>query len=168
MALLSRCSAYDSWGEMEQAAEERHIDGLCLATSDDRRSTGAIYLLGYVAEILIKLAYYRVRGLARNDPVAGELRDMRNRAQLLGSPWTGGQSRHQVQDLAYLLVYERRARGRALDPYFAQVLQGHAQTIAAHWSEVLRYRDVTATDGELADLYRSVDWLLVNSVLLWT
>ncbi len=168
MGLMSRCSAQDSWGEMEEAAKERFADGLCLALSEDQRRTGAIYLWGYVAEMVLKVAYYRVRGLGPADETSAELRGMRDRARFLGSPWTGGHSRHRAQDLAYLLVCERRARRRALDPYLAQELQGHAQTIAAHWSENLRYRNVDAASNELEEFFNSVDWLLTNRVLFWS
>ena len=167
MPLLPRLSTIDTWGELENAAWNRYWDSLELAMASNERSTGAVYLLGYVFEMLIKTAYYRIRGLAAGDDAGPALRGMPARARTLGFPWQG--NRHNTGSLAGLLVYERRAVGRPLDPMFAATLLGHAQAVAnVHWSEALRYKETIASESEIHDLFRSVEWLRANYSRLWS
>lgn len=153
---------------MERAAEQRYLDGLSLATGPERRTTGAIYLLGYAAEMTLKAAYYRIRGVGPLDDLSPELRGMRSRARYLGFPWGSGRSRHDVEDLAGLLIFERQARRIGLDPYFSVILQGHVRVITEHWSEQLRYKEEVASEAEVTEFFRSVDWVISNYTLLWS
>lgn len=166
MAILDRTSSIDHWPELEQAGQERFFDALALATGPEPRPTGAAYLAGYAAEILLKTAYYRVRGVGQLDDVTPELRGMETRAVELGYVWRSGRNRHDLLALAGLLAQEREARGMAFDPYFATTLSGHVVTITGHWSEQLRYKDVVASETELAELFESVSWIVDNYGIL--
>jgi hypothetical protein len=162
LALLDRTSREDRWPDLERAAEERYFDALTLASGSELRSTGAVYLAGYVAEILLKTAYYHVRGVGQTDDVVPELRGMAARAAELGYHWPSGRTRHDLQAIAGLLIEERRARGRPLNPYLAIKLGNHVVVIIGHWSEQLRYKDAIATEAELVELFESVSWIYDN------
>lgn len=166
MALLTRMTTRDTWSEMESAALHRYFDGLQLATSERDRFTGALYVLGYAAEMLVKTAYYRFRGVGPSADVTRELNGMRDRAVALGLLWRG--NKHNLESLAALLVLERMAQGSAMDPVFAAQFQARISGVAAHWSEVLRYKGVVTLESELAEVFGSVDWLLANHAHLWS
>lgn len=121
---------------------------------------GAIYLLGYVSEIVLKVAFFRVCGWPAHQAV--DLRMATTHAL-----W-GGYNLHDVTAWAALLIEERRLRGRPFDPVFAAQLLRHATTVAVNWREILRYRQSAAIDGELEEVFQSVDWLLGNYNLLWS
>lgn len=167
MSLLGRVSRIDSIGELEHAARLRYYDGLSLALSESHNSTGAVYLLGYVAEMLLKTAYYRVRGMGPTDDTWPLLRGMNDQAALVRFDWQSGRTRHNLEDLAGLLVEVRRNCGPEIDPYFASTLQGHAKVVALHWNERLRYKSVLALEDEVVDVIESIDWLVANYEALW-
>ncbi|MEW6249891.1 MAG: hypothetical protein AB1716_04535 [Planctomycetota bacterium] len=166
MGLLTRITTHDSCGELETAADLRFYDGLSLATSDVARRTAAVYLLGYVGEVLVKTAYYRCRGVAGVDDVATELHNIPVRARVLGLRWRG--NLHNLESLATLLVLERDALGNPLEPGFAAEFQGHVASLGAHWSETLRYKAVSAQEAELFEVFESVEWLIANHGRLWS
>ena len=64
---LATLEPFETWLNMEQAAEQRYWDGMALATSDTGHETGAVYLLGYTAEILLKTACFRTAGIGPQD-----------------------------------------------------------------------------------------------------
>lgn len=166
MALLERLAKFDTWPELESAAGERYTDALSLAVGPDDRTTGAVYLFGYVFEMLLKTAYYRFIGLSAESNVAPTLRGMPKKAKDLDFTWRG--NRHNSQSLASLLVYERRVFGRPLDTKIAAELMGHASALSVfHWSESLRYKAVIATESELKSVYDSAEWIRANHNELW-
>jgi len=150
----------ETWPSLHRAAMERYWDGVDLATSTEVRRTAAIYLLGYVTEILLKVAFYRVIGFPPGQEV--DLQAIKTHAA-----WKRT-NLHNLDGLADLLIAERSSRGMALDPAFAGQLKACALTVADHWRETLRYRYTVATETELVEVYQNVDWLRANATLLWS
>src|SRR5437016_4276672 len=138
MAINDRLSRHDTWSELERAAISRYWDGLALALGEAGHRTGAIYLLGYVAEMLIKTAYYRVRCIDALVNLQDELRGMPARASFLGLSWRG--NKHNLESLCRLQVEERRARGQAMQPDLSVPLQRRIAVITRNWTETLRYK----------------------------
>lgn len=166
MPLEYRRSEKDTLGEMERAAMERFWDAAALGSAPARRTTGTIYVMGYVAEILVKCAYYRVRGLLPHDTTEMELRGARGRATNRGLPWTG--NLHNLPSWAGLLVAERQDLGRELPAVMHVSFLSAVNGIAAEWSETLRYKDIRATETEVRRVYRCVEWLVANYASLWS
>ncbi len=167
MPLQNRISTRDTWAELERAGEIRFWEACALATGAEPMRTGAIYLLGYVAELIIKCAYFRLRGIAALDDVGPELRFAPRRAQAIrgGFAWKG--NLHSIQEWARLLVIERRERGKPLPPPIHVSFLTVVSVIVAEWSEILRYKDTAATDNELHDMFQGVEWLRANCRRLW-
>jgi len=158
MSLRARLSTVETCGSFRTAAEERFWDGFALATECGDRRMGAIYLFGYVAEILLKAAFYRAIGLADTAPVGlGAIR--------AHASWQG-RNFHDIRALALLLVDHRRQTGAPFDPAFAGLLAMHAATVDANWNESLRYREISASDAEVVEVYRSVEWIRDNAYVL--
>jgi hypothetical protein len=166
LGLVARLSTHDTRSELERAAWERYWDGVTLATDAGVRSTGAIYLLGYVAQVTLKSAYYRVRQVPATQDLSAELRGLRARATVLGVNWQGNW--HNLDSLARLLVTERRVREQAMDPMFEATFQGHVRVVSLNWTETLRYKDTRAESPEVEAVYDSTDWLLINYENLWS
>jgi hypothetical protein len=165
MGLVSRISGIDTWSELERAADERYWDGIVLAVDREGRHSGAVYCWGYVVEMKLKTAYYRVRGVPSSTDLQTELRGIPDRARALGLAWVG--SLHNLVSLVSLLIIERRIRGQPLNSGLAQELRRHIAIVGDHWTETLRYKDTRATPEESSEVMNSVDWLLAHAHELW-
>ena len=148
---------------MELAATERYWDGLALATNNLPRNTGAIYCFGYVVEMLLKVAYFRVTGVADAQNLnVGPLAAMRTQAA-----WRG-RNLHDLQGLVSLLIDVRQTLGIAFDPAVAAQMLWYVLTVDAHWRETLRYKHTPALEEELHEVYYSVEWIWEHRDLLWS
>jgi hypothetical protein len=161
-ARIAALEPYETWVSMERAGDERFWDGLVLAAGSEPRTTGAVYLFGYAAEMILKVAYFRFTGLAAAQDIAPALRAARTTAHF------HRQNLHYLMGWANLLIATRVAAGRPLHPVVAGLLQLHILQLQSHWSEVLRYRAVTAVPAELEEVYNSLDWLRANFRTLWS
>ena len=146
---------------MKSAAEQRYWDGLALALASAGSETGALYLLGYVAEMLLKTACFRAVGIAAGDDIAPHLRAAHRDAR-----WRGG-NLHNLQSWFYLLNDVRFFQGNPWNPVLASSIERHVLTVDSHWRETLRCTPLAATDAELEETLASVDWLLAGYHLLW-
>jgi hypothetical protein len=159
----------DTWPLLHDAAGERYWDGLTLALDD--RSTGAIYVFGYVVEMLLKVAFFRIRMVPGPHNLwipltlggASPFAMARSHAS-----WYGRPSLHNLEAWLRLLIAERNSAGPALDPIAAGEIETHVRVVDAHWRETLRYKSLTVSGAEINEVFKSVDWLYKNQVLLWS
>ena len=159
---LSILEPVESWSTLHAAAEERFWDGFDLATSEAGRHTGAIYLFGYVAEMLLKVAFFRVRGFPAYGNVYPHLHIAQNHAA-----WTGG-NLHSLEAWTEVLIATRASLGIPLDTVFASQLRMNVAVLVSHWRESLRYKYSEADSQELREVFDLVDWLLANRNVLWS
>lgn len=157
MAFWSRIRhSAETWPGLERVAEQRFWDGLTLAMSGERGAAGAIYLFGYVAEILLKTAYYRERGMSQYVDTSQERRTARQ--------WSAGYGRppndHDLNYWIFVLERVRFVNHRPINPALLGAIRLRVGIVAGNWSEALRYRDDQPTDAELQEVYNEVDWLL--------
>src|SRR5205809_459063 len=98
--------------EFRASAEQRFEDALALAAAG--RRTGAIYLWGYSAEMLLKAAYFALLGMPETLPitVAGHIRPAIDRGRsVFQIAWPAVGQGHNVRAWAELLVAERLVAG---------------------------------------------------------
>ncbi len=162
---LQTVEAFETWPRMEVAAEERFRDGLTLADSGAGRATGAIYLFGYVAEMLLKTAVFRTQNVAY-DANLGQRGGPLDFARTL-SLWRG-RNLHDLRAWVDFLIDYRSLLGMPFDPSEAAQIRRHVLAVDAHWREWLRYKSASATLLELNEVYESVQWLRANHARLWT
>jgi hypothetical protein len=117
----------ESIGEFRASALQRFEDGMALAGQGHR--TGAIYLWGYSAEMLLKAAYFSVLG--RPVPAvltwAGDILPAINAGRAMGIAWPYLGQGHNVRARAELLIAQRAATpGAAYAPLFGQEVQARA------------------------------------------
>lgn len=83
--LLARC-APDSIREFTAAARQRDRDAR--AAAETGRTTAAVYLAGYAAEMLLKAAYFRLIGMGDSDPLTiSDLARAKADGKRLGLTW---------------------------------------------------------------------------------
>lgn len=158
---LALAQPFETWPQMELAAEQRYWDGLTLALGEAGSETGALYLLGYVVEMLLKTAYFRVTSIAPAHNLAPHLRTAHRDAR-----WRGG-NLHNLQSWFYLLNDVRFFQGKPWNPVLASSIERHVLVVDAHWRESLRYTAFAANGAELEETLASVDWLLTQYDSLW-
>ncbi len=158
----------ESIREFRASALQRFEDGLALAALGHR--TGAIYLLGYSAEMILKAAYFRLIGLNETDVITwpGHIQPAIHRGRnVLGIAWPNLGQGHNVRAWAELLVAERAAvPGAVYIPGFGLEVQNAGQSIGQLWSETLRYHKNLAYIYELNQVREAAEWLLANAQAL--
>jgi hypothetical protein len=157
----------ESIREFRASARQRFEDGLALAVAGHR--TGAIYLWGYTAEMILKAAYFTLQGRA-------ELAVLTWRTDILpaiiagrgmGIAWPLHGQGHNVRAWAELLIAERAATPGAAYPHpFGQEVQERGEAIGELWSETLRYHKNLAYLYEMNQVREAAEWFLLNSVAL--
>jgi len=165
MGFLNRITAlepFESCPRLLQAAVERFWDGFDLATGTAQRYTGAVYILGYVVEMLLKVGFFRISGIPDNVDVKPYLGTARTHTS-----WTG-RNYHDLQAWCNLLIDARLRRGVQFDPVFAGELTRRVMAVGLHWREDLRYKQSPANDAEVSDVLENADWVLSNCILLWS
>ena len=155
----------DSIREFQAAARERYNDALAMAGCG--RRTGAMYLWGYTAEMVIKAAYFSLIGIAETHPLSWsvELRGAINRGRTqFHIAWPPKGEGHNVRAWAELLIAARAiSTTTAYSTRLALDVQSHGQRIGQLWTETLRYRKNFAYIFEMRQVRQAAEWFLVNS-----
>lgn len=146
---------------MKSAAEQRYWDSLALALTGGGSETGALYLTGYAAEMLMKCAYFQIIGVPVSQDIAPHLQGARTHAF-----WRGG-NLHTLKSWFWLVNDVRFVRGIPWSAASAATIERYVLMVDTHWRESLRYTAVSATEAELNQAFIGVDWLLTNYDLLW-
>jgi hypothetical protein len=159
MALIARIPAGRSIRAFRAAAGQRYREGRRLALAGDRLT--AIYLWGYTAEMLLKAAFFRLRGWLLTQAITlADLYDAQLYAiQTLQLAWPE-KNLHELPRWRELLVEERK---RVLNPYpwpFARRFSASVTRIYLNWREHLRYHPNRPYRGEVGDTFQAVSWLL--------
>jgi hypothetical protein len=150
----------DTWPGLERAAIERFWDATELAVSHEGRRTAALYLYGYVVEIALKVAFFRLLGWPAAQPI--QLKALNTHAA-----WQG-KNGHDLAAIVDVLIAERCLPGNVpFNPVFAASLKRRVLTTASHWREVIRYRCTAAAQAEVAEAYECAEWILENRKDLW-
>lgn len=150
--------------DFELAAEERFLDAQELLARG--HGTGATYLAGYVAEMLLKSAVFLFDGARPSDLVYPRLGPAKKWAQrsLPGLPFT---SYHDVWFWAHVLRKKRSDKGRALPDGVAQNLMRLAYRLSRSWTIELRYFGFEVTVESAKRSFEDVSWIKKNHAVLW-
>lgn len=144
----------------ERAAELRYYDGQELLLAPSARYAGAIYMLGYCVELVLKVAYCRMVGIHPSDDVWARFANITGLSPNLVR-------HHRIGDLHRSVAYERVSRGMATDPIFEGELQRLSLLAASHWKEELRYRSLSASKLEADEVDEAATWLMLHRDDVW-
>ncbi len=164
--LIDRCRD-DSIREFRLAARQRFDDALALAEAD--RRTGAIYLLGYTAEMTLKAAYFSLIGLTDTQTITwkGDIQAAIEKGRKLNIAWPAKGAGHNIRAWADLLIAQRSsALTQAYSLEFRREVQQRGQQFDPLWRETLRYHKNRAYFHEVVQARETAEWLLVHSHLL--
>jgi hypothetical protein len=155
----------DSILEFRAAAQERYRDGLAARAAG--RRTGAIYLFGYTAEMVLKAGYFHLIGFGQVNAISlKDLKAASDKASQLNFKWQG--NLHDLVSWATLIIATRASVPNLCysDPAFPIELDSRVRRIALSWREVLRYHKNVAYEHEVARVERAATWLLGHVVNL--
>ena len=146
------------------AADEKYREGISAAKAG--HPGVAIYLHGYLAEMLLKAASFRVDGASLSDRVAPRLAPARN--WLTSHPWSVNcEGYHSLEFWTTYLRARRLSQGRALDRNLDGQLVHRSRRLYLVWWVEMRYRPDQATPFEVRRVFDDLTWLREHSVSLW-
>ena len=157
----------DSIAEFRLAARARYQDGE--AAADQDRRTAAIYLWGYVVEMLLKAAYFEVDGLLERDPIS--IRDLKTAVKFGVTKnilWPPQGQLHNIRAWGETLVARRQMHPASVyqDVAFEQEVLIRSGRLESIWSETLRYHPNVAYPHEFRQVRSSAEWFVVHSPFL--
>lgn len=165
--------------DFEVAAPEKYSAGLELITHPTQNYQGAgVYLLGYVAEMLLKSAYFRlIAGVsvsarnyvidkARRDAAGTEAKRLARQVGL--TPPVEPESFHSLAFWAFLLRETRIERRQAwTDAEFDLHFRSCVDRLHNNWRVSMRYFPDMALTLDAEVVSEDVSWLLDNYDQLW-
>ncbi len=153
MSIVSKIGPH-STSRLQRAAEQRFVEAECLM--ERRHYLAALYFYGYVAEIVLGCAYFRMRGYSPTDAITmSELRRILNTAKMKSRM---EDKSHPIDGWAVLLI-EERAYARRIE----RSLRDKSLFISENWSPALRYRTITLQKDQIIEIQEQAKWFLVNS-----
>ncbi|MGN6624996.1 MAG: hypothetical protein ACTHLN_00125 [Tepidisphaeraceae bacterium] len=166
MSLRGEINAYpETLTDLDRACALRWREGDSL--SEQHQYPGSVYLLGYVVEMRLKLASFRLLGARPHDPAEVQRHrvDAWMRQYAPHVPKEGG---HNVIYWAAFIQLYRLATGRPLDLRCQRALRRHVYGAVYHdWKVEMRYRD-SQSDAEAAwRLWSAAWWIEENWLTLY-
>ena len=159
MSIISKVGP-DSVSRLERAAERRCAEADWLA--EGRHHLAALYFYGYVAEIVLGNAYFKMLGYNAKDPILRE--DLKRALVPAGSRSLMSDKSHPVDGWALLLIEERaRLFPPAYEKRLERKLKDCSLLIRENWSPKLRYRAIEIGADQVTPVRESAHWLLENS-----
>ncbi len=165
MQLRQRLALYpETLSDFGVAAEEKYWEGIELAAAG--HNAAGIYLLGFTAEMLLKIACFRNDGALVTSPVSPLL--VPARTWLNATPMSvPHESYHSLWFwMTYLQarrIHQRRPLARNLDGELVH----HVRRLYQVWWIEMRYRPDQATAHEVNRVVTDVTWLRENFLFLW-
>lgn len=154
--------------EFQSAAEDRYWEAISLMTNG--YLAGGIYLIGYVAEMLLKSAYFAFCGERLTTLVW----------PLMAPAWAAGvgyfpgsfsssnRDYHNLDFWTRLLREERRRQGVALPWHMDAEYLDYTRRLYVIWWAEMRYRHAQATSQDAEDALEAVSWLRKHYITLAT
>ncbi len=138
------------------AAEERYQEGVELATAG--HAAAGIYLLGYAAEMWLKVASFRFDGAVGNDLISPRLAPAKNWLKIR-APHMKPENFHSLAFWVSYLFTRRAAAAHRLPTTLSGELLHRVRRIYLIWWIEMRYRPDQALSDEVTRVYRDVTWL---------
>ena len=163
---MSKMSLNSQIGEhtlsrLEKAAKDRFREADWLRKGDHRLT--AIYLYGYVVEIVLGSAYFRMKGFGATTPIkTSELRKAIDRAK---SKSMMEDRSHPIDGRIELIISEKE--GLYGPPYEKRLIRRARSLgldVRENWGPRLRYRTIDPNEEQVVTVRDSAEWFLVNSL----
>jgi len=151
--------------DLSLAAEERFAEGLDLVTLG--RHWSGVYLLGYSAEMHLKVSFFKLGGERPSQQVKGLLGPARKMGEQF-FPKEPYEHYHSLWFWCLLLRRRRRDLGRALDAHFRdnELLQ-QTRRLYQTWWVGMRYRPAQIQPSEAIVAVEAARWIRHHAVDFW-
>lgn len=156
--------------EMERAIGSRLVEGEALV--DLGLWDGGIYLLGYAAEMALKIAYCRL------DPTLSSATVVKDVFGVAAGQWRGlfgTPPRNYAHDVLFwevVLSEQRQVHHKPLlaaaSPRAALILSRCVQIIGRYWDVEMRYQPPKASEQDALAVRLAVRWIYANQNILWS
>jgi len=153
----------DSISRFESAAPRRLAEAIHLL--EGGKTLAAIYLFGYVAEMCMKAARYRLLGFQTSDEITTGMRRM-IAGEDAGLPLNNFP--HDLEDEAVRLIYIRKKYAVGFGSQMRADIQYHAIKLNSQWRPALRYRSTVPLPVEISSVRESAVWFEENYPKLWS
>jgi hypothetical protein len=159
MSILERVGP-DTISRLQSAAKRRCAEADWLVGG--KHYLAALYFYGYVAEIILGSAYFRMIGYNGNDPILPV--PLKKALDLARSRSTMKDKAHPVDGLALLLIEEKaNLYGPAYEKRTERSLRESALILRENWGPKLRYRAIELKEDHIELIRKSAHWFLENS-----
>lgn len=166
MSLLDRIRGFETIERLERAMNSRLREGGYLAESD--HGFWAIYTLGYVVELCLKVSYYRLRRFhPRFDDVGPERVKAKAWARQLGAA-SPARNDHDLVFWMKLVIKQREFVSEPLPAVVSSQFVARVQQVAKHWREDLRYAPSLFVRDEAQEVGNAVRWIVDHQRFLWS
>jgi hypothetical protein len=156
MGIRSRIPARaESVHEFSCGLEDRFWDGLELLMVDHR--AGGIYLMGFAAEMILKLACCRIDGMRPNDRISVWLGTVRSWAKR-NLPGVDPEHFHSIFFWTQAYKFKRAMAGASNPPLIAE-LDRRMSRLHENWLVDMRYVDDRSLPAEADEVYDDVAWI---------
>jgi hypothetical protein len=151
----------DSINQFHEAAIIRDKDAERLLIGGNL--SGAVYLWGYVAEMTLKAAWFKLIGFPDSQIISRkDLEAARKFATQSNISWPS--NFHALDSWANLIIYYRISQGKIYsEPSFSNRVLANSARVYARWRETLRYKKNIPYLSEALIVGDSARWLLNNS-----
>lgn len=151
--------------DLSLAAEERFADGLDCVTLG--RHWSGVYLLGYSAEMFLKVACFKLDGAQPDQPVAPHFGPAKRWGRRF-FPKVPYENFHNLWFWCLLLRCKRRYWGRSLlAPFDDNGLLRQTRLLHQTWWIAMRYRPAQIGPDETQAALDGASWIRNHSVELW-
>ena len=148
--------------QYEVAAGERLLDAMAIALADGREaSRGSVYLWGYVVEMILKAAYFRVLGWNPTVPVK-----LSAVAKTMGLKTVSARDGHDLSLLSRALMRERGLRGLETPGEIASDFDRRVARVSAAWSVDDRYDGSPTSSGLIGQMFEDASWFVAHRLVL--
>lgn len=155
----------ETLAEFELAWEHRLAEGSLLLNNEAAR-TGGVYLLGYVAEMILKAAYFRFIGAASEDRLDWLFTQPAFRTSVNASAVVT-ENFHSLKFWTELLLTARQQRKRPLPIHVTNALRHYTDLLFENWQVDMRYSALVVAAQEWRDVQEAVLWFYHNHDSLW-
>lgn len=153
------------------AADDRYWDAYELAVQG--HAFTAIYIAGFVGEMLLKTAGFLVDGALPAHPIQPRLGPARAFGRLR-FPAVPHESYHSLRFWTAFLEHKRVDAGRPFDPPALMELHRRVDRVHDTWWVAMRYRAASGpspvrevAEAEVLSMLEEVDWLRKQHTALW-
>lgn len=147
------------------AAEERYFDAAELLARG--RTTGAVYLAGFVAEMLLKHAAFRLQGAGPSARVGALFGPTMKKWAKRLLPTIDPEQKHSLWFWALLVRRIRRDLGRPFVSDFDSAFVRRARRLHGNWSVDLRYSEMSAGVLDAKEAFEDMAWIKTHNSRLW-